>query len=121
MIRRFLTINPGMDLENASGQHCSSGVYISIHWYYEDSGLYDPRMEHGFNYYTKVFLSPRGVLRKYYGTVVWHCRDSFELTRKDVNVAKLTNRRIRYHANDEEVSKRYSYYKKLYGPEYPDW
>jgi len=64
---------------------------------------------------TRVFLSLRGDLRKFHGAA-FPIRSSYALGPKDKDAAKITNRRIRRHALDEDMCRSYSYYKKLYGP-----
>lgn len=73
------------------------------------------KMTYSFNPYTRVFLSLRGDLRKYHGAA-FPSRSSYALRPKDKDAAKITNRRIRRHSLDEDMSSRYSYCKKYYGP-----
>ena len=114
MVRQFLSINPDMDFSKHPGMRCSRGIYLCFPAY-DDGDFYDPRMTYSFNSYTRVFLSLRGDLRKYHGAA-FPFRDSYALGPKDKDVAKITNRRIRHHALDEDMSSNYSYCKKLYGP-----
>ena len=114
MVRRFLSINPDLDYSGLCGTDCRPGIWLRIPSY-EDDGFYDPRMIYLFNTYTKVFLSPRGDLRKYHGDV-FPDGSSYALGRKDKDAAKITNRRIRRHANDAEPVGSYSFCRKLYGP-----
>ena len=114
MVRRFQTINPDMDYSKLYGMRCSPAIYLCFPSYNED-GYYDPKMTYSFNPYTKVFLSLRGDLRKYHGAA-FPIRGSYALGSKDKEAAKITNRRIRRHALDENMSSSYSYCKKLYGP-----
>lgn len=114
MVRRFLTINPDMDYSKLCGMRCSPAIYLCFPSYNEGE-YYDPKMTYSFNPYTRVFLSLRGDLRKYHG-VAFPIRGSYALGSKDKDAAKITNRRIRRHALDEDMSSSYSYCKKLYGP-----
>lgn len=114
MVRRFLTINPDMDYSKLYGMRCSPAIYLCFPSY-NDGNYYDPKMTYSFNPYTRVFLSLRGDLRKYHGAA-FPIRGSYALGAKDRDAAKITNRRIRRHALDEETVGSYSYCKKLYGP-----
>lgn len=114
MVRRFLTINPDMDYSELHGMRCSPAIYLCFPAY-NDGDFYDPKITYSFNPYTRVFLSLRGDLRKYHGAAFPIC-GSYALGSKDIDAAKITNRRIRRHAFDEETSHSYSYCKKLYGP-----
>lgn len=114
MVRRFLTINPDMDYSKVEGMRCTPVIWIR-HFYYNDGDYYDPKMTYSINPYTRVFLSLRGDLRKYHG-LVSYSHYSIALGPKEKDTAKITNRRIRHHALDEEASSNYSYCKKLYGP-----
>lgn len=114
MVRRFLTINPDMDYSKLCGMRCSPAIYLCFPSY-NDGDYYDPKMTYSFNPYTRVFLSLRGDLRKYHGAA-FPIRGSYALGSKDKDAAKITNRRIRRHALDEDMSSSYSYCKKLYGP-----
>ena len=114
LVRRFLTINPDMDYSKLYGMRCSPAIYLCFPSYNEGD-YYDPKMTYSFNPYTRVFLSLRGDLRKYHGAA-FPIRSSYALGPKDRDAAKITNRRIRRHALDEETPRSYSYCKKLYGP-----
>lgn len=116
LVRRFLSVNPDMDYSQSHGTRCNPALYC----YYlscNDGDAYDPKMSYNLNPYTRVFLSVRGDLRKYHGSV-YPMRSCYALERKDKSTARMTNRRIRYHALDEETISgcSYSYYKKLFGP-----
>lgn len=113
MVRRFLTINPDMDYSKLHGMRCSPAIYLCFPTYNEGD-FYDPKMTYSFNPYTRVFLSLRGDLRKYHGAA-FPIRGSYALGAKDKNAAKITNRRIRHLALDDNMSNNYSYCKKLYG------
>ena len=118
LIRRFLSINPSMDYSKLSGIRCKSAIYMCFPEYYEGK-FYDPKMEYNFNPYNKVFLSPRGDIRKYHGEVSpW--RGSFALGRKEKGVSQITNRRIRQLNDFDELPSNYSDCKKLYGPPVDD-
>lgn len=114
LVRRFLTINPDMDYSKLYGMRCSPAIYLCFPSYNEGD-YYDPKMTYSFNPYTRVFLSLRGDLRKYHGAA-FPVRSSYALGPKDRDAAKITNRRIRHHALDEETPRNYSCCKKLYGP-----
>lgn len=114
LVRRFLSINPDMDYSKRHGMRCSPAIYLCFPTY-NDGDFYDPKMTYSFNPYTRVFLSLRGDLRKYHGAA-FPIRSSYALGPKDKDAAKITNRRIRRHALDEDMCRSYSYYKKLYGP-----
>lgn len=114
MVRRFLSINPDMEISKLNGMRCDPGIYLNTP-YYEDGYYYDPRITYSFNPYTRIFLSRRGDLRKYHGAVSY-IQGSFALGSKEKDAVKLTNRRIRHHALDEEAINRYSSCKKLYAP-----
>lgn len=114
LVRRFLTINPDMDYSKLHGMRCSPAIYLCFPSY-NDGDFYDPKMTYSFNPYTKVYLSLRGDIRKYHGAA-FPIRSSYALGPKDRDAAKITNRRIRRHAFDEETPRSYSYCKKLYGP-----
>ena len=114
MVRRFLTINTDMDYSKLYGMRCSPAIYLCFPSYNEGN-YYDPKMTYSFNPYTRVFLSFRGDLRKYHGAA-FPIRSSYALGPKDRDVAKITNRRIRRYALDEETVRSYSYCKKLYEP-----
>lgn len=113
MIRQFLSINPDMDYSKFFGTRCRPAIYCCFPTYQED-GFFDPRMYYDFNHYTKVFLSPRGDLRKYHGDI-FPIRSSYALGPKDRDAAIITNRRIRHQIIDEESINCYSYLKKHYG------
>lgn len=116
MVRRFLSINPDMDYSKLGGTRCSPAIYLCFPDY-NDGDFYDPKMIYNFNPHSRIFLSPRGDLRKYHGAVsVSPCRGSYALGHKDKAVSKITNRCLRHLATDEEVPRSYSYCKKLYGP-----
>lgn len=114
MIRRFLSINPDMDYSKFCGTSCSPAIYLCIPSF-NDGDYYDPKMTYNFNPYEKIFLSPRGDLRKYHGAV-YPVRGSYALGHKDKDNAKITNRRIRHQEIDEEMINNHSYNKKVYGP-----
>ena len=114
LIRRFLTINPDMDYTKLRGMRCSPAIYLCFPDY-NNGDFYDPKMTYSFNPYTRVFLSLRGDLRKYHGAA-FPSRSSYALGPKDKDAAKITNRRIRRHSLDEDMSSSYSYCKKHYGP-----
>lgn len=114
LVCRFLSINPDMDYSKRYGTRCSPAIYLCFPTY-NDGDFYDPKMTYSFNPYTRVFLSLRGDLRKYHGAA-FPIRGSYALGPKDKDAAKITNRRIRRHALDEDMSRSYSYYKKLYSP-----
>lgn len=114
LVHRFLSINPDMDYSKWHGTRCSPAIYLCFPTC-DDGDFYDPKMTYSFNPYTRVFLSLRGDLRKYHGAV-FPIRGSYALGPKDKDAAKITNRRIRRHALDEDMSRSYSYYKKLYSP-----
>ena len=110
MVRRFLTINPDMDYSKLYGMRCSSAIYLCLPEYH-NGDFYDPKMTYSFNPYTRVFLSLRGDLRKYRGAA-FPVRGSYALGSKDKDAARITNRRIRRHALDDEMSSSsYSYCK----------
>lgn len=112
MVRRFLSINPGLDYSALRGDSCSSAIYIN--YFYCEAGEYsDPNVTYSFNPYTHVFLSRRGDLRVYHGAVN-SVRRSYTLMPKDQLAARLTNRRLRHHPIDEDAANRYSYCKKIY-------
>lgn len=114
MVRRFLTINPDMDYAKLYGMRCSPAIYLCVSSYNEGD-YYDPKITYSFNPYTRVFLSLRGDLWKYHGAA-FPIRSSYALGSKDRDASKITNRRIRHHALDDETVRSYSYCKKLYGP-----
>ena len=114
MVRRFLSINPDMDYAQLHGMRCEPAIYLCIPSYNEGD-YYDPKITYSFNPYTRVFLSLRGDLRKYHGAA-FPIRSSYALGPKDKDAAKITNRRIRHRALDDETVGSYSYCKKLYGP-----
>lgn len=103
-----------MDYSKWHGTRCSPAIYLCFPTC-DDGDFYDPKMTYSFIPYTRVFLSLRGDLRKYHGAV-FPIRGSYALGPKDKDAAKITNRRIRRHALDEDMSRSYSYYKKLYSP-----
>lgn len=114
LVRRFLNINPDMDYSKLHGMRCSPAIYLCFPDY-NNGDFYDPKMTYSFNPYTRVFLSLRGDLRKYHGAA-FPSRSSYALGPKDKDAAKITNRRIRRRALNEDMSSSYSYCKKLYGP-----
>lgn len=114
LIRRFLSVNPDMDYSKLCGTSCSPAIYLCIPSY-NDGDFYDPKMTYNFNPYEKIFLSPRGDLRKYHGAV-YPIRGSYALGHKDKDASKITNRRVRKLAHDDEMVYRHSYCKKAYGP-----
>lgn len=114
MVRRFLSINPDMDYSKSYGMRCSPAIYLCFPSFEED-GFYDPKMTYTFNPYTHIFLSPRGDLWKYHGEA-FPIRSSYALGRKDKVTARITNRRIRHLAVDEDISNSYTYLKKSCSP-----
>lgn len=114
LIRRFLSINPDMDYSKLSGTRCEPAIYLCFPEF-NDGKFFDPKMEYNFNPYSRVFLSPRGDIRKYHGEVS-PCRGSFALGRKEKEVSRITNRRIRHLNASDELPTSHSYCKKLYGP-----
>lgn len=114
MVRHFLTINPDMDYSKLYRMRCSPAIYLYSPSY-NDGNYYDSKMTYCFNPYTRIFLSLRGDLRKYHGSA-FSIRSGYALESKDKDAAKITSRRIRQHALDEETARSYSYFKKLYGP-----
>ena len=81
MVRRFLSINPDMDYSKLDGTTCGAAIYLCFPDY-NDGDFYDPKMVYSFNPYSRVFLSPRGDLRKYHGAASF-CRGSYTLGCKD--------------------------------------
>lgn len=114
LIRRFLSINPDMDFSKLPGTHCEPAIYLYFPRF-ENNSYHDPKMNYNFNPYNRIFLSPRGDLRKYHGEVS-PCRGCFALGRKEKDASKITNRRIRYLDAFDELPANHSYCKKLYGP-----
>ena len=114
MVRRFLSANPDMDFSAFRGTNCSSGIYLR-YFDYNNGDYYDPKMVYSFNIYTRVFLSPRGDLRKYRGDI-FPIRMSYALGARNKELSMVTNRRIRHQPIDEETSNNYAYCKKLYSP-----
>lgn len=113
MVRRFLTINPGMDYSKLYGDRCVPAIYICTP-NYNNGDYYDPRVTYSFNPYTHVFLSRRGDIRKYHG-VVSVDRNIYVLSRRDKTVTKAVNRKIRHMSIDEDASVYNAVYKKIYG------
>lgn len=118
--RKFLSVNPAMNIDELAGMKCSEAIYVN--WpTFENGKFHDARLEYCINPYEKIFLSKRGDLRVYHGNIFYHRSGSFTLVNKDAYVAKLTNKRIRNDAISEEESlKHYSFYKKCYGPRVDD-
>lgn len=114
LIRRFLSTNPSLDYSKMNGFRYGSGIYLRSGYY--DNGIYeDPKMFYSFNPYTKVYLSPRGDLRKYCGDV-FRSGSSFALGYRDKNIAVITKRRIRRRRLDETSHGDYTYCRKTYSP-----
>lgn len=103
-----------MDYSKLYGMRCSPAIYLCFPSY-NDGDYYDPKMTYSFNPYTRVFSLCGGDLRKYHDAA-FPIRSSYALGPKDRDAAKITNRRIRRHALEEEIPRSYFYCKKLYGP-----
>lgn len=116
MRRRFLPMNPAMDMKQLPGMKCSQAIYTNFMPFYEGK-FHDARMEYCINPYERIFLSQRGDLRVYHGIISCHRSNCFSLANKDTYVARLTNRRLRRERiSDDEASAHSSYYRKRYSP-----
>lgn len=81
IVRRFLSINPDMDYSMLGDTRCSPAIYLCFPDY-NNGNFYDPKMTYSFNPHNRIFLSPRGDLSKYHGTVSPYC-GSYALEHKD--------------------------------------
>ena len=113
LVRRFLSVNPALDITKLAGAKPTPGVYIAYPYVDESGKFYDWKHEYSFNPYEKIYLSARGDFRKYHG-IVYDCwNGNYSLARKGKRKVKQANRRIRYRCVDEEgYSEKYSFYKK---------
>lgn len=103
MVRCFLSINPDMDYSKLGGARCSPAIYLCFPDY-NDGDFYDPKKTYSFNPHSRIYLSPRGDLRKYHGAVS-PCRGSYALGRKNKDVSRITNRRLRHLETDKKITR----------------
>lgn len=115
MFRQFLSINPDLNFSLINGIRLSPSIFLCFSDFDADGRFKDYKMEYNFNPYTRVYLTPSGYLRKYHGTVEIGT-GIYDLDNTNKFASKVTNRRLRQHATDEEYSCNYSYYKKVFGP-----
>lgn len=79
LMRRFLSINPWMDLNEVEGMRCPCADVIDNHC--------DDRWTN-LNPYTKVFISTKGDVRKYHGEIRRVNRYYYELCGKENRYAR---------------------------------
>lgn len=116
MVRRFLSMNPAMDYSRIKGHGCPDGIYLDFRDP-ADEDYKSPRKSYWINPYTRIYISPRGDLRKYNGDMLYDRSGDFALCSGYKNTAKkMTNRRIRRVPVDAELPTSESCRRKAYGP-----
>ncbi len=111
LIRRFLSLNPALDITAMSGTHEGRGAYYC---YFEEP--FDPRTLYNLNLYEKLYLSPAGDVRVCKRRIIHHggCK-AYRLRQSDLPFAKqYTDRRLRSKVipDDARAPSDRAYYKK---------
>ena len=104
--RRFLSINPGMDIQGLRGCTATRADVLLTHS--------DDR-EISFNPYVNLFVSKRGDIRKYHGKIRIKSRYYYETCGyEDRYGIRLVQRRIRRELINEDTSLSMSYLRKKF-------
>ena len=104
--RKFLSINPGMDTGSLEG--CTSTRADIMVTHSDDRKI-------SFNPYAKLFISKRGVIRKYQGKIRIKSRYYYETCGYEKRYGmRLVQRRIRRELINEDTSLSMSFLKKKY-------
>lgn len=117
LVRRFLSVKPNMNpYECYPLKRTGNIIYINSE-VATDGGRYC------LNHVNHLYMTKRGFIEQYRGRVEW-CRDGsiYGIGRKNRDISKITNRRIRHARIDIEGWEilKYSTYKKKYGPRLMD-
>ncbi len=116
LYRKFLSGNPDLNIPSLNGMRACGAIYLNSSTFYEGYGFYDSRQNYDFNCTNNIYLSQRGDLRIFHGLSFPVASGSFALSKKDKNVVKITNRRIRQNCKNEDDLSSFSRLKKLYQP-----
>ena len=113
LVRRFLSVNPDKVYTKEDGNTYMHNCLYFCRPLWHEGDFHDPNVDYIFNPYSHVYLSPRGDIRKWNGTIYGGSTRAFFLGTKDSWASRITNRRIR-HQPIEDVNHSYSFYKKMF-------
>ena len=104
--RKFLSINPGMDTGSLEG--CTGARADVLITHSDDRNI-------SFNPYAKLYISKRGVIKKYQGKIRIKSRYYYETCGHEKRYGmRLVQRRIRRELINEDTSLSMSFLKKKY-------
>lgn len=101
MVRRFLSMNPAYDFSKSAGLRPEPAIWLSCSHFNGDT-FFDPMLTYSINPYYHIYLSSRGNLRIYHGSISFD-HGSFALGRKNRDAKKKTNKLLRKIRSDEDM------------------
>lgn len=115
--KSFLSLKPDMTPEECYPLYSTGNVIYLNPEASIDGGCYC------LNHVNHLYMTKRGYIEQFRGRVEWCCDGRlYGIERKDHDIGRITNRRIRHEKIDFEDGEvlRYSTYKKKYGPKLMD-
>ncbi len=111
MVRKFLSMNPAYDYSNSTGMSTEPAIWLNS-FLVDNNTCYDPMLTYCINPYYHVYLSTRGNLRIYHGSIAFE-HGRFAMGHKNRNAKKKTNKILRRINSDEDMIHSSSVCKKL--------